>query len=358
MKAARIYGVNDLRIEDISIPEPKADEVQVKVAYSGICGSDIHGYHKGWALPTLPHPLTGQTLPVVLGHEAAGEVVAVGANAAAFTIGGRVAIEPLLYCGECEACKKGYRNCCENSVGSDGSGNIIGFGANGTFAEYVNVKASDVYKMPASLDYQLGALVEPTAVAVQAVQKSGLEVGQTAAIFGAGPIGLLLAITSMAAGATDLFIVDLSEERLQRAREIGVKYCLNPAKDDVTKFILEKTGNGVDIVYDAAGVQATLDTGISVVKKLGVIQIVAVFNDPPRVPLSDILMKGVDLYTTLCYANVYPGALRLLETHAEQFRTVITKIIPLDELEKEGLQFLETDKSEGKVLVQTSVEAM
>jgi (R,R)-butanediol dehydrogenase/meso-butanediol dehydrogenase/diacetyl reductase len=352
MKAARSYGVKDIRVEEIELRDPKDNEVQINVKYCGICGSDIHGYFQGWALPTIPHPITGKTLPVVLGHEFSGEVVKVGKNIKGFVPGDRVAIEPLLYCGECEACRKGVFSCCEKAVGEDGSGNIIGFGEDGGFAEYVNVDSRSVYKLPDSLDYKAAALVEPTAVAVKAVHRSGLKAGQTIAIFGAGPIGLLIAIVAMQAGATDVFIVDVSEERLEIAKEIGVKYTLNPTKVDTVAEIRNITGNGVDIAYDVAGVQATLDASIDVIKKVGTVQIVAVFAEPPIIRLTDLLMKGANLLTTLCYENNYPETIRLIEQQPEIYEKIITKVIKIDDFVDE-IEALHTDKSQAKVLVET-----
>lgn len=352
MKAARSYGVKDMRVEEMELREPRENEVQIKVMYCGICGSDIHGYFEGWALPTLPHPITGKTLPVVLGHEFAGEVVKVGTSVAEFAPGDRVVVEPLLYCGECEACRNGIFSCCENAVGRDGSGNIVGFGEDGGFAEYVNVEARSVYRIPDTMSYKAAALVEPTAVAVKAVHRSGLKVGQSIAIFGAGPIGLLIAIVAMQAGATDVFVVDVSDERLALARELGVKHTLNPARTDAVADIYRLTGNGVDIAFDAAGVQATIDSSIDVIKKTGTVQIVAVFAKPPVVRLADLLMKGANLLTTLCYENNYPETIRLIARQPEVYEKVVTKTVKLDRLVEE-IASLHSDKSQAKVLVET-----
>lgn len=351
MKAARSYGVKDVRIEEMEIRDPKENEVQIRVKYTGICGSDVHGYFRGWALPTVPHPITGKVLPVVLGHETSGEIVKTGAAAARFRPGDRVCVEPLLHCDTCEACRKGAYNCCENAVGPDGSGNIYGFGEDGGFAEYINVRETDVYQIPDTMDFELGALVEPAAVAVQAVQKSGLKVGQSVLIYGAGPIGLLVAITVMAAGATEVFLADVSEERLALAREIGVPHVLNAREKDVEKEVLGATGNGVDFAFDVAGVQQTFDMCADLIKNTGTVMVVAVFNEPPRVDFSKLLMKGGDILTTLCYANVYPETIRLINQNQERYRKVITKVIKLDDIVEEGFEFLEHDKSQAKVLV-------
>lgn len=351
MKAARLYGIKDMRIENISIEEPKEDEVQIKLAYMGICGSDLHSYHHGFGIATVPHPITGLTAPMVLGHEGAGEIVKVGKNVSNVKVGDRVCIEPLVYCGKCEACKKGHYNVCEHGTGPDGSGNVIGDARNGVFAEFVNVDAVNVYKIPDNMDMMMGALVEPVAVSVQTIQKSGLKVGQSVLIMGAGPIGLIVATTAMLAGATNVFIADVAEERLELARKIGVPYVINSGKTNVVETINKINGKGVDIAYDVAGVQATFDVCTDAVKKNGKIMVVAVFNEPPRVDFSKLLMSGIDISTTCCYSNVYPETIRLVAGNQELYRNVITKVISLDRIVEDGLEYLAGNKTEAKILV-------
>lgn len=355
MKAARTYGIKDVRIEDVPIPEPGEKQVLIKVKYSGICGSDLGAYTGGWALPTIPHPITGKVLPVTTGHEPSGEVVKIGAKVKKWQAGDRVTVEPLIYCGTCEACKKGFHNLCENSVGKDGSGNIIGFAVDGSFAEYMVADEESVYALPDNLDYQVGALTEPAAVALQAVQKSGIQAGQTAVIFGAGPIGLLVSIMLMEAGVKELIIADVAEERLKIARELGVKHVINSAGIDIVKEVLAIHPSGVDIAFDCAGVQATFDACLDSVKHKGRIMDVAVYGKNPVIRMSAMLMKGVDIYTTLCYSNVYAEAIRIMADNPEKFRKVITKVIPLDKIVEEGFEFLPTDKSQAKILVSPEI---
>lgn len=351
MKAARSYGIKEVKIEEMDIREPGANEVQIKVKYTGICGSDVHAYFNGWALPTQPHPITAQTLPVVTGHEISGIVSKTGSDVKNLKVGDRVCVDPLLHCDRCESCKKGFRNCCEHAVGEDGSGNIVGFGTDGGFAEYVNVNATDTYKIPDEMDFMLGALVEPAAVAVQAVHKSGLLVGQDALIYGAGPIGLLLGITAMKAGAR-VIIVDVCEQKLMRARQIGIPFVLNAKDVDVEQKVMQVTGNGVDVAYDAAGVQETLDACAKLIKNRGKVMVVAVFNTPPKVDFASLLMKGGDVLTTLCYANVYEETIKLVNQNQELYRNVISKVIPLEEIIKEGFECSEKDRTQAKILVE------
>lgn len=354
MKAARLYGIKKMKVEDVPILDPADNEVQIKLAYVGICGSDVHSYHQGFGIATVPHPITGLTAPMIGGHEGAGEIVKVGKNVANLNVGDRVSIEPLVYCGKCESCKSGNYNVCEYGTGPDGSGNVIGDARDGVFAEYVNVEAINAHKIPDNMDFMMGALVEPVAVAVQTIQKSHMKVGQSVLIVGAGPIGLIIAATAMLAGATNVFISDVSEERLKLAKKIGIPYVLNNDNVDVLKEIHQINGKGVDVAYDVAGVQASFDLCTDAVKKNGTIMVVAVFNKPPMVNFSKLLMNGINIFTTCCYSNVYPETIRLLANNQELYRHVITKVISLDRIVEDGLEYLAGNKTEAKILVKTT----
>jgi (R,R)-butanediol dehydrogenase/meso-butanediol dehydrogenase/diacetyl reductase len=352
MKAARIYGQKDIRIEDIEIADPKQDQVQIKVKYCGICGSDLHAYLEGWGLPTQPHPLTKRTVPVTLGHEFSGEVVKVGSKVTTLKVGDHVAVEPLIACGKCENCRKGDYNFCNRVQAEDGAGNFLGFSDDGGFAEYANIKEIFAQKMPEGLSYELGALAEPTAVVFEAIKKCGLRAGQDVAIEGAGPIGLLTALLAKSAGANHVFIIDLAQVRLDKAKELGFKHVLSPADGDVVAAVKKICPNGVDVAFEAAGVQPTFDTALKLVKRTGILQIVALFGKPITVDLTnDVIMQGIDIYTTLCYNNSFRQVLGILNNNRELFSQVVTKKISLDNLLDEGIKALSTDKEQVKIMV-------
>ncbi|KRM75716.1 2,3-butanediol dehydrogenase [Secundilactobacillus collinoides] len=352
MKAVRIYGEKDIRVEDVTIDDPKDDKVQVRVKYCGICGSDLHAYLEGWGLPTQPHPITGKTVPITLGHEFSGEVVKVGKDVDTLKIGDNVAIEPLIACGECENCRKGDYNFCNKAVAADGAGNFLGFSQDGGFAEFANVQGVFAHKLPEGMDPELGAVAEPTAVVYEAVKRSGLREGQNVAVMGAGPIGLLMALLAKISGANHVYIVDVSEVRLNKAKELGIENTINPNEADVNDVIRKDLPNGVDITFECAGVQATFNTALKVTKRTGVLQVVALFGKDVSMNMTDdVIMQGINITTTLCYNNSFPAVLGIINNHPETFRKIITKEIGLDQAVDEGIKALAEDKSQVKILV-------
>lgn len=352
MKAARIYGKKDIRLEDIPIADPKENQVQIKVKYCGICGSDLHAYLEAWGLPTEPHPLTERTLPIVLGHEFSGEVVKVGSGVTTLKKGDAVAVEPLIACGKCDNCRRGDYNFCNRVFAPDGAGNFLGFSDDGGFAQYANVKEIFAHKMPAGMSYELGALAEPTAVVFEAIKRSGLREGQNVAVLGAGPIGLLTALLSKIAGADNVYIIDVSKSRLDKARELGIKKTLNPLKVDVVEEVRKNCPNGVDVTFEAAGVQATFDSGLKLTRRNGTFQIVALFGRPVTIDLTnDLIMNGIRIVTTLAYNNSFTSVLGMLKNHQELFEKIITKKISLDNVVQAGIKTLAVDKEQVKILV-------
>ncbi len=350
MKAARIYGKQDLRIEDVDIPELKDDEVQIKVKYVGICGSDIHMYQEGSGIPYKKHPLTGKTVPITEGHEFSGEIVKVGKDIDKFSVGDHVCVEPIIACGKCEFCRKGLYNYCTRGVGPDGALQFLGFSDDGAMAEYVNAKDIHTFKLPEGLDYDLGALVEPTTVTYQGVRDSGLIAGQTVAVFGAGPIGLLTALVARIAGATKVYIADLAEVRLAKAKELGFTDVINSGKEDFVKRIFAENPTGVDVVFECAGAQPTLNQAVQIVKPAGVLEIIALFNGDYKINIATLQNKGAQFRTIMGYANAFPQTIGIINEHRDLFKKLITKKIGLDEAE-EGIKSLMDDKSQVKVLI-------
>ena len=350
MKAARIYGKKDIRIEEIPVPKPNPNEVQIKVGYCGICGSDIHMYEDGFALPYKPHPLTGKTVPITEGHEFSGQITKLGSWVEGLKVGDRVAVEPIIACGHCENCLKGNYNFCTNAIGSDGSANFIGVSDDGGMAQYANVRSWFAHKIPDSLSYELGALVEPAAVAYEGIKRSGLIEGQTVAVMGAGPIGLMTAVLARIAGATKIYIDDVSKPRLAKAKELGFKNVLNPTEGDVVKEIHKTVPSGVDITFECAGAQPTFDTAFEVTKSTGLLQIIALFGKPTTVNLTNFTMKGINIHNTLAYNNSFPAVIDMVNEHQDLFKQFITKKVNLDKA-VEAIKALVSDKSQVKILV-------
>lgn len=339
MKAAKIYGARDIRIEEAELPSLEKGMVKVKVEYAGICGSDMHEYLAG-IYPVRTQP--------VLGHEFSGVVVEVGEEVTNAKVGDRVAVEPLIPCGKCDNCQRGFVNLCTNRQG-------YGYSISGGFAEYAVVKQENVFHLPENMSLELGALVEPTAVAVHAVRQSQLKLGDSAAIFGAGPIGLLLVQAVKAAGASEIYVVEVAEERRQKALELGATHVINPIDTDTVAFIREKSNGGVNVAYDAAGVQATFTSGVSVVRPGGEFKIVSVWEKPVNFDPNMIVRTEAKISGSYAYIRLFPEVIRLLASGIIDGDAVITSKIALDDIVEKGFETLAQDRSQCKILVDMSL---
>ncbi|WP_071435384.1 2,3-butanediol dehydrogenase [Bacillus kwashiorkori] len=342
MKAAVWYGVKDVRVEEVAEPVVTTGKVKVKVEWGGICGSDLHAYLGGLSMET--HPITGKKPPLTLGHEFSGTIVEVAEDVTSHKVGERVAIEPLIFCGKCYACKRGYYNQCAH-VG------FVGLNSDGGFAEYVIVEENMVHALPDNVSFEEGALVEPTAVSFYAVRESKLRAGDPVAIFGAGPIGLLALLSAKAAGATQLIVVDVSLERLEKAKELGATATIDGSRDDIVETILELTNGGVSVAYECAGVQATMTNAVASVRQGGQVMSIAVFSKPVEVDMGQILFKAADITSTLAYRHVFPEVIEMIATGRLDVKPIITKKINLSDVVEEGFNQLITDKKQAKILV-------
>lgn len=344
MKAAVWHGAKDVRIENIDEPSVKSGQVKVKVEWTGICGSDLHAYHHGVGVQVdQPHPISGEMAPLTLGHEFAGTIAALGEGVMNLNVGDRVTIEPLIYCGECTYCRQGRYNQCE-------SFGFVGLNADGGFAEYAIVKPHMVHKLPDNVSLEEGALVEPTAVAFHAVRSSKLKVGGKVAVFGVGPIGLLTILSAKAAGAAEIIAMDVSAERLAKAKEVGATAIINGAESDTVKEIMNLTDTGVDVAYEAAGAQATFSDAVSAVNKGGEVMVIAAFAKPVNVDLMQLMVKEASVSSILAYRHIFPEVISLIATGKLDVKKVITKKITLDNLIEEGFELLIKDKSQAKIL--------
>ena len=252
----------EIIFREVEIPEVKDDQVLVKIMNIGICGSDIHVYHG-------KHPFT--KYPVTQGHEVSGEIVKLGAGVQNFRVGEKVTIEPQVYCGHCYPCRHGKYNLCEELK-------VMGFQTTGTASEYFAVDASKVTPIPEDMSYEEGAMIEPLAVAVHGVKQMGDVTGMKIAVLGAGPIGNLVAQTAKGMGADKVMITDVSDLRLEKAKECGIDVCVNTAKKDFGEAMIEAFGpDKADVIYDCAGNNITMGQAIKYARKGSTIVLVAVF---------------------------------------------------------------------------------
>ena len=348
MKAALWYNAKDVRVEEI--PEPKAGpgQVKIKVAYCGICGTDLHEYVAGPIFVPVaePHPLTQEKAPIVLGHEFSGEVVEVGPDVTHVKVGDRVCVEPIYSCGQCASCQRGSYNICEK-VGFVGLS-----GGSGGFAEYSVVPARMVHGIPDEMTFEQAALVEPAAVAVHAVRQSGLKIGDTVAVFGTGPIGLLVIQSAKAAGASKIFAVEVSSERRELAQKVGADIVINPLEIDAVQEIQSQTGgHGVDVSFEVAGIEATINSAILSTKAEGTVVTISIWEKPASIPLNNLVFSERKMTSIIAYRNIFPEVIQLICKDQIKALDIVTKYIQLDDIVTEGFEALLKSKSQVKILV-------
>lgn len=335
MKAAVWYGQKDVRVVDV--PEPKISHgtVKIKVAYCGICGSDLHEYLKGPVLiPSKPHPLTGKMPPLTLGHEFSGQVVEVGEGVTRFNKGERVTVDACLVCHECHWCKKAQYNLCAK-LGS------TGLCQDGAFAEYVVVPDYTCYKIPQEMSDEAGAFVEPLAVATHAVKRGKIVPGDIVAIVGGGPIGLLVMQVAKASGASKVFVVEPMESRRKLAYELGATKVYDPAQGDAGKMIHQDTdGLRADLVFECVGKAETVDTAIKLSGKGARIVIVGIFSAPVQFHFARMQAHEKELIGSSAYPNEFPAAISFLADGRVNIKPLITGKIKLGDIIEKGFNEL------------------
>jgi (R,R)-butanediol dehydrogenase/meso-butanediol dehydrogenase/diacetyl reductase len=324
--------------------------VQIAVDWCGICGSDLHEFLEGPIfIPPKgsPHPITGAELPaVVMGHEFAGVVSGVGAEVTGVSEGDRVAVEPYYVCGECSACTAGRYNICRK-LGFIG---LSGF--EGGFSETTVVDQKWIHQL-GDLPTDVGALVEPLAVAYHAVRLSDLKPGGTAVVYGAGPIGLVTVASLKATGAGQVISVEPAAARKAKATVAGADVVLDPTETEVGDAVRDLTGGaGADVAFECAGIDAVLASAIGAVRPGGRVVNVAIWGHPATVQMNDLVLSEVDVIGSLAYCGDHPDTIKLLrdgKVAADQF---ITGRIGLDDIVEGGFRQLIDNKEENvKILV-------
>lgn len=277
-----------IEFKEIPMARAKKGEVVVKIMKIGVCGSDIHVYHG-------KHPFT--PYPVTQGHEVSGEIFEIGEGVTGLSIGQKVTIQPQVVCGECHPCRNGKYNLCEELK-------VMGFQTTGTASEYFAVDAKKITPLPDEMSFDDGAMIEPLAVAVHAVrQAEGVE-GKDVVIIGAGTIGILLMQVCKAMGAKTVMVTDISDYRLEKAKECGADYAVNTKNKDFGEAIDKYYGKDkADLIYDCAGSNITMDQAIKHSRKGSTILLVAVFDGLASVDLAVLNDKELNLKSTMMYRN-------------------------------------------------------
>lgn len=289
MNAVRFHGQQDIRLDKIPVPSVKPGQVKIAPKFCGICGSDLHEYLGGANLiPSEghPHPITGETLPLTLGHEFSGVVEEVGDGVDHVKPGDRVCVQPTIYDGSCRACKRGLVNCCDKN----GFVGLSGWG--GGLCEHMVVPASCVKSLPDNVSLEVGALIEPLAVGWHAVDISPYKEGDAVLVLGGGPIGLAVVQALVGRGCKNITVSEVSSQRRAFATRFGAHHVIDPVHADVVAEVEKLTdGEGADVGFDAAGVQVAVDTAFKAIKARGTLVNIAVWEKRATLNMNDIVFR-------------------------------------------------------------------
>lgn len=310
MLQAIMTAPGKIEFNEVPIPEIAENEVLIKIMSIGVCGSDIHVYHG-------KHPYT--SYPVVQGHEVSGEITAAGAGVADLKAGDRVTFQPQVVCGKCYSCTHGRYNICDNLK-------VMGFQTTGTASRYFAVDAAKVLKIPDKLSFDEGAMIEPLAVAAHALGRAGEIKDKKILVLGAGPIGNLVAQTAKGLGAAAVMVTDISDYRLDIARQCGVEFCINTAHEDIGKALQEHFGpDKADLILECVGIGVTMEQAINNARKGTDIIVVGVFGAKAEIDLGLVQDRELRLIGTLMYREAdYRKAIELLEQERIMLEPLIT----------------------------------
>ena len=358
MKAARYYDRGDIRVDELPEPELKPGTVGIDVAWCGICGTDLHEYLEGPIFAPAhgqTHPISGEGLPVTLGHEFSGVVYAVGEGVEDLEVGQHVVVEPYIIRDDVDTGPESR----DYHLSPDM--NFIGLaGRGGGLGEKVVVQRRWVHPIDNSVPLDQAALIEPLSVGYHAVERSGAKTGDVALVGGAGPIGLLTAAVLKAQGVT-VAISELSPLRREKALEAGVAdYALDPSQVDVAEEVRKiSDGKGADVAFECSSVQAVLDTLMDALRPTGVLVVVSIWGKRSDFDIHKLVMKEIDMRGTIAYVNSHPATIELVESGKIDLSPFITGKIGLEGLVDEGFDTLiNRNETAVKILVSPSGEGI
>lgn len=323
-KAAFMKGIGRIEIVPVKMPEPKENEVVVKMEYVGICGSDVHYYEKGRIGSFV---VEGD---FILGHECAGTVVETGNAVKGLKAGDRVALEPGITCGQCEFCKAGKYNLCPE----------VEFLAtppyHGCLKNYMAFPANMAFKLPDNVSTKEGALVEPLAVGLHAAAQGGVRLGHKVVVLGSGCIGLVTLLACKAYGATEVIVVDVIDKRLECAFRLGASHIINARNENVLERIAELTGGmGADVVIETAGSETTVKQTPYAVKRGGTIVLVGLApKDTIEFDFMQIMAKEAEIKSVFRYRNLYPAAIGAIADGKIDVKGIVTHEFAFEDSQK------------------------
>jgi (R,R)-butanediol dehydrogenase/meso-butanediol dehydrogenase/diacetyl reductase len=347
VEAVRWHAAGDLRFEDVELALPLGPGmVEVEVGFCGICGSDLAEFRHPFAIrPEKAHPLTGQQPPVTLGHEFSGVVTAVGDGVDEVAPGDRVSADACWRCGECKACVEGRYNQCLYS----GS---IGLSSDGAFAPLVRFPAYCAVPLPDEVSDEVGALLEPLAVGLHALDRGGARAGERVVVIGYGPVGAATALLARSLGLEPL-VCELTEGRRARAEAHGFEtHAPEPDKKDFARAVRGLTGGGAGLVVDCSGAAPALEAAVEMTERGGRIVIAGIPKQPIPIDGGRMVLYERSLIGTLGYANDLPRVARMIASGSLEPSVIITNRIPLSEVADEIERLAGDPRDEVKVLAE------
>ncbi len=321
MKALVLKEYGRFALEEVPEPEVAPEDVLVRVRACGICGSDVHGMDGS----------TGRRRPpIIMGHEAAGEIVKLGAAVRDWRLGDRITFDSTVYCGVCHFCRQGRINLCDNR-------RVLGvsceeYRRHGAFAEYVAVPQHILYRLPAGLSFEQAAMVEALSIAVHAIKRTSLHIGDSVVVVGAGMIGLLAVQAARAAGAGLVVAVDLEAAKLELARRLGADHGLKADACDAPAEIRKLTGGrGADAALEVVGANASVKTALQALRKGGALTLVGNLAPQVELPLQTVVTRELAISGSCASCGEYPACLELMARGAVQVAPLISAVAPLTE---------------------------
>jgi L-iditol 2-dehydrogenase len=343
MKAIRVYGPKDIRIEDVPKPVPGPGEVLVKIKYVGICGTDIEIY-----LGELGYIKQGiARLPMIPGHEWAGTVCELGNDVSKVKIGDKVCGENGLGCGNCEMCLNGQYHLCKEKV-------AVGiFNKDGAFAEYLVMPQNVVHILPEQISMQEGALVEPACVAYYGIKRIRIDFGDTVLVIGDGIIGQFSSQIAKLSGAATVIMIGSHQEKMEIAKELSADYIVDRHLPDTDDKIMELTnGDGPDVIIESSGNPKALSQSIKLIKKGGRIAVVSHYSQIPNdFDFNRLVSYNVSLFGVVSSPGVWDAVIRMIKAGALKVKPLISGEYPLEKTEEIIVKYMNREIIGTKFLI-------
>jgi 2-desacetyl-2-hydroxyethyl bacteriochlorophyllide A dehydrogenase len=326
MKGICITKPGEIELKELAVPAISDGNAIIKVKSLGICGSDVNAYKGG--NPTM-------IFPRVMGHELAGEVIEIGENTKGIKAGDHVSLEPYFYCGECYACRKGIFNNCENL-------NVLGVRMEGGMVEVISHPIKYLHKLPADMTWENAAMIEPLSISLHGVHRTKVTGGEFVAVIGAGPIGMLAALVCNAYGAKPI-IIDVVDERLEFAKKQGIKYTINPMKQDSIEVVKELSGGDMaPVVLECSGSQSGINNALELASNSGRIGLVGWAKGKIEFNQPRVLRKELNIMGSRCSYNEFPECIDMIYNKRVNVMPLVTVRHSLEET-MQGFKDLATE---------------